>query len=214
MRGIYGCAVCGRFVEEEKHCGRLAALVLDGATRLKISKLLSLALRHDPSALGLRLDKEGWADLDAVLSGLEKAWLGIDAAVLKALVELDDKGRFELRDGKIRARYGHSIDVSISYPEDAATAMLYHGTSMDYLPAILREGVLPMRRRYVHLAVDVETACLNASRRPRPVVLAVDAGCLRRRGYRIYIASHKIRLVQYVPPDCIVGKRSCYLPLP
>ena len=206
--------MCGRFVEEEKHCGRPTALVLDGATRLKISKLLSLALRHDPSALGPRLAKEGWADLDAVLSGLEKAGLGIDAAVLKALVELDDKGRFELRDGKIRARYGHSIDVSISYPEDAATVTLYHGTSMDYLPAILREGVLPMRRRYVHLAVDVETACLNASRRPRPVVLTVDAGCLRRRECRIYIASHKIRLVQYVPPDCIVGKRSCYLPLP
>ena len=92
--------------------------------------------------------------------------------------------------------------------------MLYHGTSMDFLPAILREGVLPMRRRYVHLAVDVETACLNARRRPRPVVLAVDAECLRRRGYRVYIASRKIRLVQYVPPDCIVGKKSCHLPLP
>jgi len=46
-------------VEEERHCGRPAAAVLEGRTRLKISKLLSLALRHDPSALGLRLDKEG-----------------------------------------------------------------------------------------------------------------------------------------------------------
>ena len=202
MRGIYGCSVCGRFVEEEKHCDRPAALVLDGATRLKISKLLSLALRHDPSALGLRLDKEGWADLDAVLSGLEKAGLGIDAAVLKALVELDDKGRFELRDGKIRARYGHSIDVSISYPEDAAAAALYHGTSMDFLPAILREGVLPMRRRYVHLAVDVETACLNARRRPRPVVLAVDAECLRRRGYRIYAAPPRMAAMAMLAWPC------------
>ena len=92
MRGIYGCSVCGRLVEEEKHCGRPAALVLDGAMRLKISKLLSLALRHDPSALGLRLDKEGWAGLDAVLSGLEKAGLGIDAAVLKRLWSWTTKG--------------------------------------------------------------------------------------------------------------------------
>jgi putative RNA 2'-phosphotransferase len=203
MRGIYRCAVCGRFVEEDRHCGRPAALVLEGAMRLRISKLLSLSLRHDPSALGLKIDREGWADVDAVLKGLERAGFRVDAAVLKALVELDDKGRFELQNGKIRARYGHSIDVSISYPEDATSATLYHGTSQDFLPAILREGILPMKRRYVHLAVDVETACLNAARRPRPVVLAVDAQCLRRRGYRVYIASHKIRLVQYVPPECI-----------
>jgi len=177
--------------------------------RLRISKLLSLALRHDPSALGLRIDREGWADVDAVLKGLERAGFRIDAAVLKALVELDDKGRFELQNGKIRARYGHSIDVSISYPEDATSATLYHGTSQDFLPAILREGILPVKRRYVHLAVDVETACLNAARRPRPVVLAVDTQCLRRRGYRVYIASHKIRLVQYVPPECVEKKATC-----
>jgi putative RNA 2'-phosphotransferase len=207
--GVYRCAVCGRFVEEDRHCGYPAAPVLEGAMRLKISKLLSLALRHDPSALGLKIDREGWAEVDAVLKGLERAGFRVDAVVLKALVELDDKGRFELRNGKIRARYGHSIDVSISYPEDATSAALYHGTSQDFLPSILREGILPMKRRYVHLAVDVETACLNAARRPRPVVLAVDAQCLRRRGYRVYIASHKIRLVQYVPPECIEKKVTC-----
>jgi putative RNA 2'-phosphotransferase len=210
MHGVYLCSVCGRHVEEESHCGRPAVAALDGATRLRISKLLSLALRHDPTALGVKVDKEGWADVDAVLKGLEKAGLGIDAAVLRALAELDDKGRFELQNGKIRARYGHSIDVSISYPEDATSAALYHGTSLDYLPAMLREGILPMKRRYVHLAVDVETACLNAARRPRPVVLAVDAQCLRRRGYRVYIASHKIRLVQYVPPECVEKKVTNY----
>jgi len=209
VRGIYRCAVCGRFVEEDRHCGCPAALVLEGAIRLRISKLLSLALRHDPSALGLKIDREGWAEVDAVLKGLERAGFRIDVAVIKALAELDDKGRFELQNGKIRSRYGHSIDVSISYPEDATSAALYHGTSLDYLPAMLREGILPMKRRYVHLAVDVETACLNAARRPRPVVLAVDAQCLRRRGYRVYIASHKIRLVQYVPPECIEKKVTC-----
>jgi putative RNA 2'-phosphotransferase len=209
VRGIYRCAVCGRFVEEDRHCGCPAALVLEGAIRLRISKLLSLALRHDPSALGLKIDREGWAEVDAVLKGLERAGFRIDVAVIKALAELDDKGRFELQNGKIGSRYGHSIDVSISYPEDATSATLYHGTSLDFLPAMLREGILPMKRRYVHLAVDVETACLNAARRPRPVVLAVDAQCLRRRGYRVYIASHKIRLVQYVPPQCVEKKVTC-----
>jgi putative RNA 2'-phosphotransferase len=209
MRGVYLCSVCGRYVEEESHCGRPAVAVLGGATRLRISKLISLALRRDPSALGVKVDREGWADVDAVLKGLEKAGLRTDAAVLRALVELDDKGRFELQNGKIRSRYGHSIDVSISYPEDATSVALYHGTSLDYLPAMLREGILHMKRRYVHLAVDVETACLNAARRPRPVVLAVDAQCLRRRGYRVYIASHKIRLVQYVPPECVEKKATC-----
>ncbi len=37
------------------------------------SKFLSYALRHEPHAIGLQLDAEGWADIDALLAGAAKA---------------------------------------------------------------------------------------------------------------------------------------------
>lgn len=34
---------------------------------LKISKFLSLVLRHQPGQIGLTLDAQGWADVDELL---------------------------------------------------------------------------------------------------------------------------------------------------
>jgi putative RNA 2'-phosphotransferase len=34
---------------------------------VRISKLMSLALRHDPGALGIALDANGWTDVDTLL---------------------------------------------------------------------------------------------------------------------------------------------------
>ena len=36
----------------------------------KISKFLSLVLRHNPESIGLILDAEGWADINAVIVGV------------------------------------------------------------------------------------------------------------------------------------------------
>lgn len=33
------------------------------------SKYLSYVLRHEPQAIGLQLDAEGWADIDALIAG-------------------------------------------------------------------------------------------------------------------------------------------------
>ncbi|MGB9705997.1 MAG: RNA 2'-phosphotransferase [Pyrobaculum sp.] len=202
MKPVYKCPHCGLYTEASTHCGAPAQLVIDGATRLRASKLLALALRHDPAALGVTLDRGGWADIASVLRGLEKAGVRIGAAELAAIAALDDKGRFEIDGGRIRARYGHSIDVDIEYPVDTSAKILYHGTSLDYLPSIEASGVLPMRRRYVHLAADLETACLNARRRPKPVVLEIDADCVREEA-PIYKATQKILLTGYIPARCV-----------
>ena len=43
---------------------------VDRSRAIRISKLLSLALRHEPAALGITLDAAGWTDVSAVLLGL------------------------------------------------------------------------------------------------------------------------------------------------
>ncbi|ABP50625.1 MAG: RNA 2'-phosphotransferase [Pyrobaculum arsenaticum] len=207
--GLHKCQICGAYTDEPTHCGKPAVLLLDGSTRLRVSKTLSLALRHSPAVLGLVLDSRGWGEVEAVLRGLDRAGLKISREALEAVVALDDKGRFEMSNGKIRARYGHSIDVEVEYEVDEDSASLYHGTSKDNLPFIMAVGILPMKRKFVHLATDVDTACLNAARRPSPIVIEVDAECLRRSGVVIYIGSRKIRLAKYVPQSCIKRVFQC-----
>jgi putative RNA 2'-phosphotransferase len=36
----------------------------------RLSKFLSLILRHKPETIGISLDEHGWADLDELLEGI------------------------------------------------------------------------------------------------------------------------------------------------
>ena len=74
------------------------------------------------------------------------------------VVKHGSKQRFAVEGGRIRARYGHSVPLAISYEYAEPPATLYHGTSEANLASILREGLLPMGRQKVHLSADTETA--------------------------------------------------------
>ncbi len=41
---------------------------MDHKSRVRVSKLMSLGLRHEPAALGLTLDEGGWVDVELGLS--------------------------------------------------------------------------------------------------------------------------------------------------
>ncbi len=215
MRDIYKCRVCGRYVEEPIHCGVEAIPVLDSMRRVMLSKLLSGILRHYPWEIGVKPDEEGWVRIEELVKGIRERWRNkelyqwVRREHVEAIALLDPKGRFEVRDGYIRARYGHSIRVRIKYDVVEYDGVLYHGTSRDRLFRIIREGLKPMKRLYVHLTNDLETALDTGRRHGDPVVLVVDAGCLSSMGIKVYKATDKIYLVEYVPPQCIkhvIGK--------
>ncbi len=69
----------------------------------------------------------------------------------------------------------------------------------------MREGgIKPMNRKYVHLVLDPRDAYEVAIRHGNDVViLVVNADCLRKGGQQVLIATDRIRLVHYVPPQCI-----------
>ena len=212
--GVYRCRVCGSYTFEEKHCGQQAEYLMGDLDRIRLSKLLSCLLRHCPEEIGLRLDKEGWASIDELVNGIKNRWRRSDYSwVTKehvlAVVSLDEKGRFEVSDGRIRARYGHSarLGLAIKYPVDPYSKVLYHGTSKSSLNSILSSGILPINRSYVHLSTNVEDACRVGARHGEPVVLIVDAECVRSHGLEIYVASPVVRLVERVPRRCIKGVR-------
>lgn len=168
-----------------------------------LSKEVSYALRHAPWKYGLELDEEGFVPVEQLLSALNEEHRHdrpVTEDDLAEMIARSEKTRHEIRDGKIRALYGHSVPMRVRKEPAAPPATLYHGTARRFLDAIMSEGLRPMSRQYVHLSVDVETAVEVGKRRdPRPVVLAVDAASASRDGINFYIGNEKVWLSDPIP---------------
>lgn len=168
------------------------------------SRFLSLVLRHDPSAAGIELDANGWADVDALLAG-SRGRLTRDE--LDLVVDTNPKQRFAIDASgtRIRAVQGHSVDVDLAYEPAVPPAVLFHGTHPGVLDTILAEGLKPMARRHVHLSTDEETASTVGARRGRPVILRVDAGAMHADGHEFWQATNGVWLCDAVPSGFLTG---------
>lgn len=172
---------------------------------LKLSKEISYALRHAPWEYELELDDEGFVPVTQLLLALNEGRgreRTIEEADIIYMMEASEKQRHEIVDGRIRALYGHSIDKRIRKEQAIPPALLYHGTTHNAFGAILRCGLKPMGRQYVHLSVDAETALAVGKRRDSdPVLLQVDAESASRDGVPFYIGNNKVWLADGIPAD-------------
>src|SRR5688572_23800740 len=111
--------------------------------RTRTSKFLSLVLRHEPQRIDLVLDANGWADVDALLTGCSTHGHPITRAELEEVVSTNEKKRFALSDDgrRIRASQGHSVDVALGYLPQAPPTQLFHGTAARFIDSIRREGL-------------------------------------------------------------------------
>lgn len=198
----------GSIVEDERECRGRVVDVLDGVLRVRVSKRLSGVLRHFPERYGIVLDRRGWAGLGEVVEALRRDFPWLREWHVRGIVLYDPKGRFEVSGGRIRARYGHSVDVSVEPLPGRPPRVLYHGTSYHNLPSIMRRGIVPMKRRLVHLTSSFEDAVDVGRRHGRVVVVfTVDTECLEERGLRVYRAGRNVYTVEWVPWECVRGYR-------
>src|SRR5688572_7482852 len=144
---------------------------------VRVSKFLSLVLRHDPARIGIVLDDAGWTDVSALLAAAAAHGVTITRAELAEVVATSDKQRFALSpDGtRIRANQGHSVEVDLELAAAPPPATLYHGTVDAALPGIREKGLIRGARHHVHLSADLETAKKVGGRRGKPVILTVRA---------------------------------------
>lgn len=172
---------------------------------VRLSKRLSYVLRHHPASAGLTLDEQGWVAVDELLAGLSATGAPVSRVQLDAVVAGNDKQRFALRPGpdgreRIRASQGHSVPVDLGLVGRTPPDVLFHGTSEQAVPAILRDGLRRQARHHVHLSVDVPTARRVGSRRPGAVVvLRVDAAAMAADGYEFLRSDNGVWLTAYVP---------------
>lgn len=169
---------------------------------VKISKFLTLVLRHQPGAAGVILDENGWTEVDILLSKMKERGWEIDLSLLEHVVDTNSKKRFAFNEDKtkIRASQGHSIDIELGYSPQEPPAILYHGTAEKNLASILQEGLQKRSRQHVHLSQDIETAIKVGARHGKPVVLVVEAGKMFKEGFVFYISENGVWLTDHVPP--------------
>jgi putative RNA 2'-phosphotransferase len=172
---------------------------------VKISKYLSLVLRHEPDAANVTLDKCGWVDVDVLLEGCASKGRNISRQQLDEVVRDNNKQRFIFsEDGKrIRANQGHSVKVDLGYEPAAPPDILYHGTATRFLDAIKKSGLKKMTRQHVHLSGDVATAVNVGSRHGTVVVLPIKAKTIYLTGEDFFLTPNKVWLVDKVAPKFI-----------
>lgn len=166
----------------------------------RISKFISMVLRHKPQVIGLTLDEHGWADVTELLEKM-KQHHAIDMDILEEIVRTDNKQRYSFNEEhtKIRANQGHSIKVDVELTEAIPPEILYHGTGEKSVAAIDREGLKPMKRLYVHLSGDLQTAEKVGKRHGKVVIYKVRTGDMHRDGYVFYRAVNGVWLTKSVP---------------
>ena len=125
----------------------------------------------------------------------------ISRKVLDALIFLDLKGRFEIRDDRIRARYGHSQKyITVAATRTDLPDILYHGTNLRAYQQIKQEGLKPMGRNLVHLTISFKDAEIVGRRhKGELVILEIDVQKAIHEGIQIWQASSTIFVSNHIP---------------
>ena len=176
---------------------------------VQLSRTMSYALRHHPESFGLTLDSEGWTPVDDLLAALreqQNTWRNVSIDDLSAVIKQSEKRRFEISDNRIRAYYGHSISEKVTKEMAVPPPVLFHGTTPEAANHIELEGLKPMKRQYVHLSADRETALQVARRRTRlPIILCISALEAHQQGVHFYLGNDMVWLADTIPPKFITA---------
>lgn len=188
-------------------CGDEARFFMDDRELDHIARIVAGILRHFPPRYGISLDPQGWVPLPRLVQAIRsqhRSYGWLKAHHLIALAETDPKGRYEIREERIRATYGHTVDVDLDLPTDHIPETLYYPVTQEEAAVVLEIGLRPTDRKKVHLsktAVDAYNA--GRVRTPEPVILEVDTKKAQDDGLVIRRAGKTVFLVDQVPSQVL-----------
>jgi putative RNA 2'-phosphotransferase len=178
--------------------------------KIKISKFLSLVLRHKPDTIGLNLDNEGWASVTELIDKSAATKVFFDSSILQEIVDTNDKKRFSFNDDKtkIRAVQGHSINVDLNLKPVTPPDILYHGTAKKFWDSINKVGLEKRSRQYVHLSPDEHTAYKVGIRHGEPLILKINSKEMALLGHQFFISENGVWLTDSVPRKFIQNSQT------
>ena len=177
---------------------------------IRKSKYLSKILRHQPDLIGISLDREGWVAIGKLTRASTLSGTPLTREEVEEITQTNPKQRFEIKEGKIRARQGHSIPVDLKLEAIIPPDTLYHGTADRNLQAILAGGLNPMSRQFVHLSQDIPTATAVGSRHGKPIILEIKSAEMHKQGHQFFLSSNGVWLTKSIAPKYIQKHAGTY----
>ena len=186
-------------------CGSEGKFLLNDEEVESLGRTMAGVLRHFPQRFGLEMDPHWFVDLRDFLTAVQirnRRFRFLKPHHVAGLIETDPKGRYQYRDGRIRATYGHSFDVDLDLPTEGIPDVLYYPTTHEECNLVLQAGVRPSDRKMVHLSATYEAALEAGRVRVKsPVILEIDASSARAGGVVIKKAGKTVYLTTEVPPN-------------
>lgn len=180
-------------------------------TDVELGKFISYILRHHPEDVGIKLDKNGYANVSDLITNVnatKKYHNELSEERLQRIVDTNDKKRYSYDETgtKIRAVQGHSFHVDVA-KKSIPPITLYHGTSKSAYDIIRKKGINKMNRGFVHLSSNKDTAIAvgmrHAKRKENLVILEIDVKKMFSDGYDFYVAENGVWLTDFVPAKYI-----------
>ncbi len=186
-------------------CGQPGRFLMNDRELDHLGRVLTGILRHFPDRYQLTMDPNGWVSLPQIVRAVSQKhpayhWLRVSHLV--AIAETDAKGRYEVRDDRIRATYGHTLEIELDLPTENVPDHLYYPVTAEEAAIVLEVGLKPSDRKKVHLSKTAADAHAAGSvRTPEPVILEVDAQRARDAGIVIMQAGKTVFLTDSVPAE-------------
>jgi putative RNA 2'-phosphotransferase len=202
------CAQHGYFRAEScPVCGQGGRFVLNDRELDHLGRVLTGILRHFPDRYGLTADPHGWIELSAIARAIAQrhpVYRWLKPQHLVAIAETDAKGRYEVRDDRIRATYGHTLEIELDLPTDNIPEQLFYPVTAEEATIVLEVGLRPSDRRKVHLSkTAADAVAAGKVRTPEPIVLEVDARRAQEEGIVIMRAGRTVFLVDRIPAELL-----------
>jgi len=185
-------------------CGDEGRFLMNTEELDRMSRSLAGVLRHFPERFDLEVDRYGYVDLHAFVHAVQAKqrryhWLRPHHVL--AIIETDNKGRYEHKDGKIRATYAHSFDVALDSSDVGTPDALYYPATEEEVDIILETGIKPSDRKRVHLSKTIgDAANAGRVRTESPVILEVDVRLAGDDGVVIQKAGKTVYLAEEIAP--------------
>lgn len=205
----------GSSVERARERTPAAENVVKPSARL--SRFLAFLLRHKPETLDLELDAQGWTSLVDLVLKINKSKRfpqPVTLTDIEALVSGDSRHRFTIRDGKIRANSGHSVEKVSEEPSPVRPPdLLFCGMPEGGRAALVAEGLRPRRRRFLQLTTSPKAAERMAARmhKRRPHVVVIEASRAARGGVTFYRSPNGLYLAEFVPFEFLLSEQKNYI---
>lgn len=188
-------------------CGQSGRLLMNDRELDHLGRIMTGILRHFPDRYQLAIDAHGWVSLPDMVRAVSRkhpAYHWLRAQHLVAIAETDAKGRYEVRDERVRATYGHTLEVELDLPTENIPDRLYFPVTPEEAGIVLEVGLRPSDRKKVHLsktAADARAA--GQVRTPSPVILEIDAEKARSTGIVIMQAGKTVFLADQIPAELL-----------